>query len=237
MSILSFIESVEEELCSSTESKIFKCMDYFNCKDLIDYNNTNEIINLDIEKYSECELLKFQTIVCGNLRKSFKKNNTDDNDECIIEYNDLICKLNWLIETSKYLSDKIGLPIFKHNENSNKGVSRSSYKFCNFYFECQFNYNVKKHNGCFAQHYVHNLVYADLLALRNYVLVNKNNNTNNEINKEIKKTINTLSFVINHMYEELKNAQKFNFFNINNQHIERKPVKRKGKHTVFSLSN
>ena len=84
---------------------------------------------------------------------------------------------------------------------ANNSIPRSSYKFCHFKDSCVYNYDKDK-NGCYADHYVHNLVEADLEALLEYI---KNNYKENIINhnKEIIKCINTLCFVLKHMASEL----------------------------------
>lgn len=81
-------------------------------------------------------------------------------------------------------------------------LPRSSYKFCEFNYECEFNYG-NKDRRCYAQHFVHNSVYHDLLVLLNYFSRNKNNISCLNIH-EINKTLNTLIFVINHMLNEIR---------------------------------
>jgi hypothetical protein len=83
-------------------------------------------------------------------------------------------------------------------------LPRCSYKFCSFKDTCSYNYNISSKNQCYQDHYVHRMVSADLAILINYI-DQKFKDTNFVIhNKEILKTINTLSFVINHMENELK---------------------------------
>lgn len=207
---ISWVESVEKELSSSIDTKTFvsktighKIVD----ADLVIAENYN--------KLSDSNILEYQIIILNNLKKILK------NEQNTFNMDDFMMKLDWLLETSKYLSEKVKLPIIEHKIINKNIISRSSYKFCNFNFECEYNYNIKKHCGCYAQHYVHNLVYADIDALKKYITFGENNM------EEIKKTINTISFVVNHMYDELQNAQKFNFFNTNDAHIERTPKKKR----------
>jgi len=61
---------------------------------------------------------------------------------------------------------------------------------------------------CYAQHYVFNLVYLDILDILCYISETYSNNLNNSENlhlnlNEIKTSINTITYVINHMFEEL----------------------------------
>ncbi|QKF94083.1 hypothetical protein QKU48_gp0625 [Fadolivirus algeromassiliense] len=222
---ISWVDSVEKELGSSMDSKIFLNSSQNNNEEKCD--DINKLITIKYNNLNDLNILEYQTIITNALRKTIK-----NNDNETINIDDLILKIQWLIDTTKYLSDKVGLNTFTHKETDKNTVARSSYKFCNYNFECEFNYNTKKYTGCFAQHYVHNLVYADLNALLRFILNNKTNITS-KVFDEIKKSINTTSFVIGHMYDELKKAQTFKFFNNTDTHIERTPKKKKTK----SISN
>lgn len=217
---ISWVESVEQELSSSMDTKTFACCNEKN-ESIEKNNDINALITIKYNELSDMNIMEYQTIIINYLRKQTK---TKEINKCNID--DVLLKINWLLESSKYLSERLGLPAFHHKTTDGNIVSRSSYKFCNYNFECQFNYNLKKHHGCFAQHYVHNLVSADLESLKLYVLHNKQTINMAKL-EEIKKSINTVSFVIGHMYEELKNSHKFNFFNTNNNHVDRTPKKKK----------
>lgn len=93
-----------------------------------------------------------------------------------------------IIEKKAYLDDNI---------------SRCSYKFCNFKESCNYNYNKTK-NMCYQDHYVHSMVSIDLKILIEYIDKKYGDTKIVLHNKEILKTINTLSYVINHMENELK---------------------------------
>lgn len=217
---ISWIDSVEKELSSSIDTKTFLSKSGNRKMDI------DELINYNYDDLSDISILEYQTIILNGLKKEMKMIQIED-----LKINDILMKIDWILETSKSLSEKVGLPIFEHKMINKNAILRSSYKFCNFNFECQYNYDVKKHSGCFAQHYVHNLVYADLDSLKKYILNGMPDNINIE---EIRKSINTIAFVATHMYEELKNAQKFNFFNTKNSHVERKPNKKKNKGKLVS---
>lgn len=94
--------------------------------------------------------------------------------------------------------------IIEDNKSNEFNISRCSYKFCSYQDNCSYNYNQKTKNLCYQDHYVHNMVSADLKILIEYI--NQKYEKNNLVlhNKEILKTINTLSFVIGHMETELK---------------------------------
>lgn len=106
-------------------------------------------------------------------------------------------------------------------------IPRSSYKFCGYNYECGFNYNLKK-KGCFAQHYVHNMIYADVDATIKYL--EKHKNSNNFVS-EVKKSLNTISYVINHMYEEFKNVSSISKSQMKNnvEKVHKKEKKHKKK--------
>ena len=199
-------------------SKLLKnSIDYNTDEDV--NNNVNEIdlnsvnFSLDNEKilneietiliidnfkdYTSLDILKKQDLLSSYLSKSIQNTNIN-----IIFLKKILV---WLMDTSNYLNNKVGLKIYNHNDTLIKQdkVIRSSYKFCNFKHNCSYNYDNKK-KGCYADHYVHNMVYADIFALLN--CIDKYHSDKDVIqNKEIVKCINTISFVIRHMYEELHN--------------------------------
>lgn len=125
-----------------------------------------------------------------------------------INYDFIMNSLNILLELSEHLRIRIGQKDFNHDKmilTSENMILRCSYKFCCYNDNCSYNYNLKIKNLCYQDHYVHNMVSADLKFLINYI---KSNYEETKIvlhNKEILKTINTLSFVIEHMEKELKN--------------------------------
>ena len=89
-------------------------------------------------------------------------------------------------------------------------IPRSSYKFCEFNYECEFNYAThiqtgsNNKRGCYAQHFVHNFINADINSVIIYLRMMAEKKT--EINYgELLKCINTINFVINHMREEMQN--------------------------------
>lgn len=92
------------------------------------------------------------------------------------------------------------------NEHSKNDlmISRCSYKFCSYQDNCSYNYNQKTKNLCYQDHYVHNMVSADLRILIDYIKLKYEKDNLVLHNKEILKTINTLSFVITHMESELR---------------------------------
>lgn len=99
------------------------------------------------------------------------------------------------------LKEQIKPPYYSPEQNT---ISRCSYKFCSYQDNCSYNYNLKTKNLCYQDHYVHNMVSADLKILLDYIHLKYDKNSLVLHNKEILKTINTLSFVIGHMELELR---------------------------------
>jgi len=121
--------------------------------------------------------------------------------------------LNMLLSLSETLRIRIGQKEINHEKMNNSTnetnqteintITRCSYKFCSYQDGCSYNYNLKTKNLCYQDHYVHNMVSADLRILLNYIKKYENEKIISH-NKEILKTINTLSFVIGHMENELR---------------------------------
>ncbi len=126
-----------------------------------------------------------------------------------INYDFFLNCLDILLNLSETLRNRINQKEINHDKQNELKqtikddliISRCSYKFCSYQDNCSYNYNPKTKSLCYQDHYVHNMVSADLKILINYI-----NSKNNFVlhNKEILKTINTLSFVIGHMELELK---------------------------------
>lgn len=181
-----------------------------NVTNVTNVTNTPEldvktVLGSDIKSLDDLVILEYQTFLSGHLRKYIK--NLIDNfskDQGKFNETEFLEKLKWLQKSSKSLSDKLKLPTYQNENKTDKMFQRSSYKFCSYNYECEFNYNVKKYRGCFAQHYVHNIVYADITTLINCII--KLDKINIELLRELKKSMSTISFVVNHMYEELKSV-------------------------------
>jgi hypothetical protein len=175
-----FIEKETNKICSNKQTCIGK---HEIEKEIIDIDKIIDIRNFD--KYNDYKLME---------NENFLINYLIDND---INQNTQLIYLKWLLDVEKYFSQKLKLPIEK---NQCSTILRSSYRFCNQGAYCEYNYNNKKFKGCIYKHYVHNMVYYDICSLINCV-ENKDNKENKE---EINKSLCTISFVLNHMYEELK---------------------------------
>lgn len=208
--------------CDSIEKKNVKTI-----ANITTYNIA-DIVSKNPETIDDITLLEWETYLSSHLKKYIKQCMEGSDKYNKFDYNLHIPKFEWLIQTSKFLSDKLGLIITNHNNNNfdlHKGIiPRSSYKFCEYNYDCQFNYK-DKYNGCYAQHFVHNLVTADISAMIYYLKYIYE--TKKEYNyDELVKCITTIAYVIKHMYEELSNLY-FHYGNINNFHIEKSKVKKK----------
>ena len=124
-----------------------------------------------------------------------------------LEYTFFVDCLHLLLSFSEILRVRISQKEIQHDKvqyTETVPIIRCSYKFCSYQDGCTYNYNLKTKNLCYQDHYVHNMVSADLKILLEYITQKNENNKWIPHNKEILKTINTLSFVIGHMETELR---------------------------------
>ena len=121
-----------------------------------------------------------------------------------LDYNFFYNSIKMLLDLSDILKNRLKQPELEHQNYNVKTIPRCSYKFVIIkilvYLIIQI--NIKK---CYQDHYVHNMIKADIQVLLNYIKLNFNDSEKIEHNKEIQKSINTISFVISHMEQELKN--------------------------------
>tara|TARA_Y100000991_G_C21964517_1_gene346139 strand:+ start:1218 stop:1934 length:717 start_codon:yes stop_codon:yes gene_type:complete len=217
-------------------------IDTYDSDSDIDNDNINVNMyddNLDIysiinhnnyTKQKSIDIIKNQDIVVNYLCKKIQNN--------IINKKLLIEIINYLKKTSLHLQNKINQKMFKHNYSLIKKdkIIRSSYKFCNYKHNCTYNYDKNKKKGCYADHYPHDMIYADCDALL-FCLDNFYKSENDFYNKEIVKCINTISFVIRHMYEELNNLCLYSCTNeYDNFHCVKNCVKKYIHNKTFKSS-
>ena len=191
----SFLESFDKNKKKSMASQINDIEE--------NYNNKIKNIKLKIKNknnYSKLlsyELLKEELNIINLLSKYSLQNK-------YLEYDFFMGSLKLLLDISEILRGRIHQKVIYHdNLDISNNIPRCSYKFCNFKDSCIYNYNNKPHSICYQDHYVHNMVSADIQILMKYI---KNNNNEKNIlhNKEILKSINTLTYVISHMENEMK---------------------------------
>lgn len=181
--------------------------------------DVSDILKSKASKLDDLTVLKYQKGIIEDIKKSIRKYMDSEGSSLKFDYDQLITKLEWIVDSSSVLSKKLDLDLYKHN-NSKHAVPRSSYKFCNRRHECPYNYLHKEYDGCYAQHYVHHMVHADINSLLSYL---KKTPTEKIKSQEIKTTIKTMSFVINHMVDELENVYNIYDKDIDTYHKERTP--------------
>ena len=178
------IDDLEKEYNISLE----KINSLYNKDDLYKY----------LDEFNSLKLLEEELHVIKLLAKYTLQNN-------YLDFSFFNKCIQILIQISKLLMTRLKLPDVNHkSKNYSTYIPRCSYKFCNFKDECFYNYNLKTKNVCYQDHYVHNMVNADLVTLKDYIDLKFSDAKLVIPNKEILKTINTLCYVIEHMYSELK---------------------------------
>jgi hypothetical protein len=187
-------------------------------------NKINQIENDYYCKLKECELLCNNPEQINNLKLNNSLIILQKELEIIklltkytlqnknINYNFFTSCLNILLNLSETLRIRLGQKDIIHDKNNNVEIKvpdgniilRCSYKFCSYQDNCIYNYNLKTKGLCYQDHFVHNMVSADLKILLDYIQRQYNDQDLVLHNKELLKTINTLSFVIGHMELELR---------------------------------
>jgi hypothetical protein len=160
-------------------------------------NNNEEIDKLT--KLNSLKILQKELEIIKLLTKYSLQNNQ-------LNYTFFMNALKLLLSLSETLRTRLNQAEIKIESKiyNDDNISRCSYKFCNYKDSCNYNYNKAKNLICYQDHYVHNMVSGDLRVLLDYIEQKYGEIKIVYHNKEILKTINTLSFVINHMENELK---------------------------------
>jgi hypothetical protein len=168
-------------------------------------NKMKEIITIaKFEDHKDLDLLEKEALIIIYINRFLLKNKLSEEDKPFF-----ISLFKWIQNVSDYLATKLNLSKITHSKRFKEEflINRCSYKFCNYKDNCEFNYD-KKSKKCNSDHYVHNMVSADCDSLIDYLVTNDLEKTNHQ--NEMMKCINTLMFVINHMYNELKNKLYYN---------------------------
>jgi hypothetical protein len=208
------------------EETVVKKINIIEEKYLEKIKNIEKICNIEnLEEFknkNSLDILKLENEIIFLLNKYSLQNN-------YLNYEFFFNCINFLYNLSEILRERINQNKINHNIKSNKNIPRCSYKFCNYKDSCSYHYK-KKESFCYQDHYVHNMVSADLYILINYI---KNNFKEKKLilhNKEILRSINTLSFVINHMFSELKTKSLYyNNDECENYHFIRKKNNKNNK--------
>ena len=155
----------DKEICNyeSDNEEEIKTQDL----NLIDFSLNNEKILSEIDKIlnnnnfsnmTSLEILKDQDLISSYISKSIQN--------ILINKNFFLKTIIYLRNSSRFLAEKLKQNLFNHNLECLKKdkIIRSSYKFCNFKQNCNYNYETGK-KGCYADHYPHNMIHADCLSL------------------------------------------------------------------------
>lgn len=157
----------------------------------------DDILELDYRQLTELCLLKHQSYVILQLKKHIT---ICKSDNIIFDVKLHIEKIKWLSKTTQFLLEKRKLKTIKNkNVLNNKKIRRNSYDFCEKGNVCVYH----KKMYCKKKHFVYNYLKCDIDELLNYV-----SNTENISTLEVYTSINTISYVINHMKDELYHVNK-----------------------------
>lgn len=165
--------------------------------------NLAEIVSNNPKNIEVIKLIEWQAYLSTHLKKYVKQ--CDDNNK--FDYLLHKPKFMWLLDGTVYLCKLFRKKQFFHKYSEKEicsgHIPRSSYKFCEFNYGCVYNYN-QTSNGCYAQHYAYDSLFADLSALIGYLdFVYENNIPINY--DEIMKCMTTISFVYKHIFDEVTN--------------------------------
>jgi hypothetical protein len=195
-------------------------------KKKIEHVDIEDIMVIDIKNMKDLILLEKTSLISKNLKFQFNQKIDEDKSK-FVKW--MILSLKWLqdvmydlsartfqlrkkdsetqnplpnsIELSLNLKKSTDPNVTNMSDKKSQNISRNSYKFCDFGHMCRFNYD--KDQKCCAQHYVYNLVYLDIVDILEYIAGIDNICDHPQNISEIKTSVNTITYVINHMYEEL----------------------------------
>ena len=196
--------SLNEIVTNNLENKAIDIFNFSVENESINNKMREIILITDLKSLNDIELLEKEALIIIYINRYLLKNKLTETDKGFF-----IDLFKWIKNTSEYFTIKLNLNQISHSKRFKDEflINRCSYKFCNYKDNCEFNYD-KKEKKCNSDHYVHNMVFADTESLINYLL--NNNLENVDHHNEMMKCINTLMFVINHMYNELKNKIFYN---------------------------
>lgn len=182
-------------------------------------DETNIPISDIIEK--ECgiidtpQLLNYQTRISNYLRNYFdqlanvlKQQNSFVNNT--IEKENIIKYLSWLRNSTSTCCSRNHEQPKIHERQPKKGnhingqngsfITRFSYKFCEYGPKCKFQYGGREKHSCYQMHFVFPFVHADIDNIIKYIEANDERSINIS---EVLISLNTISYVINHMKREM----------------------------------
>ncbi len=154
----------------------------------------SEILELNVEsgEISEINILKNQAYIANQLKKYVSECSRSSKP---FDNSLHLQKLKWLETSSSYMSAQRQQREIKPKKKHT--MYRGSYEFCDNGHLCENNNN----NKCNKKHFVYNLVNCDINELIRY-LTHENAPAINEIFT----SINTITFVFNHMRDEIESS-------------------------------
>lgn len=203
---VSDIKNIQQyiDLLSSSKNNMIKKISEIE----LEYKNKLEVINNLCTNNSELQnlltkptltILECEVEIIKILTKYTLQNKS-------LDYRFFLTVIKALYKLSECLRNRLRQKEILHPtiEKDGAGLQRCSYKFCFYHANCAYNYNKNPKILCYQDHYVHNMVSADINILIQYIDKYLNKEIDTIHSKEILKSINTLSYVICHMEKELK---------------------------------
>jgi hypothetical protein len=185
-----------------------------------DESENAELLDIDtIRDLSDLDILKKSAIVARDLKfQVMRKYNANENEtiDWILE------SIYWVKQNMEILSKRISqlYPDCDKNDDNNSDqecnekeletICRNSYKFCDFGHTCTFNYSLSEKRDCYSQHFVYPLVLSDIQNLIDHIVMDDGITNDNILIKEVVTSINTITYVINHMFNEIDALKKEN---------------------------
>jgi len=162
----------------------------------------SEIIALDYTRLTELKILEYQKYISSQIKKYVCECRDKE-----IEFNVTlhVPKLKWLSDSANFLAIRRNMKLAKHIKKQNI-ISRNSYKFCPLNSTCICNHNKTK--KCNGQHFVYNYVKSDIDEILDHLDMFDKKQLKAINLSEILISINTVSFVFNHMFEECVRLDK-----------------------------
>jgi hypothetical protein len=189
-----------------------------------DNSETEDIELSDIDTvatFDDLEILRRSSLMARELKLKIVGELNKDLDTTI---NQIIEYVYWLKQNMIILSERIGQEFDEKSDKPGSDCSsdeslerdrpdtigRNSYKFCDFGHGCSFGYSLEDKRDCYSQHFVYPLILSDIHNLVDHILTDDGTCSPDIQIKEVITSINTITYVINHMYNELVDLKNNN---------------------------
>lgn len=223
---ISWVSRIEEELGDQLVEEPMMYLSIEQSSESAELKNDTLSDSLDEE--SDLSVLGDLLTAMTGVKKTIKQHmdrQIINKDSSKFNFDICIESLEWGESITQQFEKKLKLKRVDHSGvQKHSIIPRSSYKFCDFGTDCNYNYNHAKFDGCFSQHFVYNYLRADIAALLKYIEDNRD--------KKIKfiemlTCMNTICYVVSHMKDEYSGILTYYAKNIDQMHQERKPVESK----------